>query len=254
MIHYHGGPIWPERAAMVVWTNRHAFISHYRPEQIEIAAEVSQSFAIDNGAYSIWKRNAQPKVDWQDYYLFVEKWHRHPGFDWAIIPDSITGTTHDNEKLITEWPFEPSVGVPVWHMHEELSHLRNLVNMFPRVAIGSSGEYAQIGTDLWRLRIDEALEHACDELRRPKSKLHGLRMLAPAIFTRLPLSSADSTNVAQNCMESPRWRGYNPPSNAIRAEVLAERIESHTSQPIWTPGQTVDDNELQLFPETWQNS
>ncbi len=43
----------------------------------------------------------------------------------------------------------------------------------------------------------QAMAQACD-LGRPRVKLHGLRMLDVEVFSRLPLASADSTNVARN--------------------------------------------------------
>ena len=55
-------------------------------------------------------------------------------------------------------------------------------------------------------------------------------MLNPAIFSELPLSSADSTNVARNIGIDSAWRGtYQPRSKETRAVILTERIESHNS-------------------------
>lgn len=65
------------------------------------------------------------------------------------------------------------------------------------------------------------------------ARLHGLRMLDPAIFTKLPLSSADSTNAAVNSGSLDRFGMYLPPTTAQRAAVIAERIEAHNSAPIW---------------------
>ena len=64
MIHYHGGPIYPVTAAFRLWRARHAFVSFAYPEQVEIAAEEAQSFALDNGAFSAWKSRDR-KVNWQ---------------------------------------------------------------------------------------------------------------------------------------------------------------------------------------------
>lgn len=59
-------------------------------------------------------------------------------------------------------------------------------------------------------------------------------MLAPAVFSRLPLASADSTNAAQNHAIDQKWRGaYAPPSPQARVMVLADRIEHHGSAPAW---------------------
>ncbi|ELY3796825.1 hypothetical protein SMX68_004106 [Cronobacter sakazakii] len=55
-------------------------------------------------------------------------------------------------------------------------------------------------------------------------------MLNPLIFTKLPLASADSTNVARNIGIDKAWSGaYAPASKETRAAVLVERIESFNS-------------------------
>ena len=74
---------------------------------------------------------------------------------------------------------------------------------------------------------------ACDEQGRPAARLHGLRMMDPEIFTRLPLASADSTNPAVNCGSLSRFGIYTPPTAAQRAAVIAERIEAQNSAPVW---------------------
>jgi hypothetical protein len=73
----------------------------------------------------------------------------------------------------------------------------------------------------------------CDDAGRPPARLHGLRMLDPAIFTKLPLASADSTNAAVNCGSLDRFGMYLPASSAQRAAVIADRIEAHNSAPAW---------------------
>jgi hypothetical protein len=70
---------------------------------------------------------------------------------------------------------------------------------------------------------------------RPTNRLHGLRMLNPQIFRRLPLSSADSTNVARNVGMDGAWRGsYQPSNRAIRVRILVERIEALNAASEWT--------------------
>lgn len=54
MIHYHGLPITPETAAAAAIGGGHAFVSFSDPRQLALAAQVCQSFAIDNGAFSAW--------------------------------------------------------------------------------------------------------------------------------------------------------------------------------------------------------
>jgi hypothetical protein len=232
LIHYHGGPITPEIAAIKAWTARHAMVSFAESRQIATAAEVSQSFALDNGAFSMWKSGVKP--DWKAYADWVDQWWQHPGFDWAIIPDVIDGTEADNDALIESWDLSFESSVPVWHLHEDVQRLKQLVQTFHRVALGSSGEYSQPGSAIWWVRMGEAMKVACDEEGRPLAKLHGLRMLDPTIFSQLPLSSADSTNVARNIGIDQAWKGtYLPASKETRAMILAERIERHASASRW---------------------
>lgn len=232
MIHYHGGPITPKSVAIEVWTARHGMVSFYHPWQIDEAAELCQSFCVDNGAFSAWKSGAE--IKWADYYGFVEKWMRHPGFDWAIIPDIIEGSEQDNDAMLAAWPLPRSAGVPVWHLHESLDRLARLAAIWPRIALGSSGEWANPGNNRWWGRIGEVMSVLCDAAGRPITKLHGLRMLDPTIFSHMPLASADSTNVAQNHPIDKKWSGpYQPLDQETRALVLARRIEFHASANRW---------------------
>jgi hypothetical protein len=232
VIHFHGGPITPLTVAQAVWKRRHAFVSYEYPDQIAFAAELCQSFAIDNGAFSVWKRGAV--MDVKGYVQFVDEWKRHPGFDFALIPDVIDGDEAANDRMFSEYMMaggELLTSVPVWHMHESYERLARLCRQFPRVALGSSGEWAEVGTRSWWQRMGGAFDFICDEDGRPPCKLHGLRMLNPTIFSQLPLASADSTNVAQN---HGRERKRYALSAAMGALAIVDRIEEHASAPRWT--------------------
>lgn len=239
MIHFHGGPVTPIDAAVQLWTRRHALVSFEHPTQAALAFEVAQTVMLDNGAFSLWKSGG--KVDVQAYAAWVREYERHPGYAGAIIPDDIDGSAFDNDLMISRWLGERvGGGIPVWHMHEDLERLRYLVRccegrVYQAVAIGSSGQWATPGNDAWWGRIAEAMELVCDEHGRPRCKLHGLRMLSPAIFAHLPLASADSCNVARNIGIDKRWTGtYAPMTSAQRALVMAERIELSPSAASWT--------------------
>src|SRR5262249_29538384 len=153
-----------------------------------------QSFAVDNSAYSFWKRG-EKKFDWDDYYVFAEAAKRQPSCDFAVIPDVINGTEGENDDLVADWPLPTWFGAPVWHLHESFYRLKRLAERFPRLCLGSSGDYAQIGTERWWRRMHEAMRTICDDAGQPPCKLHGLRMLDPEVFTRFPFASADSTNI-----------------------------------------------------------
>lgn len=248
MIHYHGTPVGGERVeAAKFLRGRHAFISYYRAEDAPAAAEVCQSFAVDNGAFSAW-RSGSPVTDWSGYYAFVDEWRAHPAFDWAIIPDVIDGSERDNDELLVEWSSRVwravYLGVPVWHLHESLERLSRLVLSWPRVALGSSGDYATIGTERWLARMAELMRVACDGSGRPRTKLHGLRMLDPAVFCQYPFASADSTNAVRNASNVSRFGTYKPPHHSARVATIADRIESHQSAAVWTESK---DEQFSLF-------
>lgn len=231
MIHYHGTPIGGSRQdAARFLAGRHALVPFPRQDDIGAVADVCQSFVFDNGAFTIWKQGGQLDID--GYTKWVNEWHRHPGFDWALIPDVIDGDAAANDRLIEQWP-KHLPGVPVWHLHESLERLERLASEWHTVALGSSGQWQTPGTAAWWKRINEAMAVICDDYGRPTCRLHGLRMLNPAVFSRLPLASADSTNAAVNGGSISRFGMYAPPTASQRASVIADRIESHNSAPIW---------------------
>jgi hypothetical protein len=233
MIVYHGGPYSDAIVAMEVWRNHHAMISFARPEQIEIAAEHSSSFALDNGAFSLW-RSGQCQPDWDSYYRWVEAWKNHAGCDFAIIPDVIEGTETHNDDLPVDWPFM-DFGVPVYHLHESLERLERLMTSYCRIALGSSGSYRSTGTLLWWDRMALVMELLCDDDGRPKTKVHGLRMLAPEVVARIPLPSADSAMVARNVNRDQKWKGtFQPRTKAARAITLRDRVEAVPVASRWS--------------------
>jgi hypothetical protein len=211
-------------------------VSFHHPEQLGLAIEVAQTFAIDNGAFSAW-RSGKPITDWSRYYAWIAELHRYPSFDFAVIPDVIDGDEAANDALLAEWPWReraPWVGAPVWHLHESLERLQRLSMAWPRICLGSSGEFATVGSARWYTRMSEAMDVLCDRDGRPICKIHGLRMLDPDVFTRFPFASADSTNIGQNVGIDSKWRGpYTPATKESRAQVMRERIEAHQALTFW---------------------
>lgn len=233
MIHYHGTPVsgtLTDKARFLA--GRHALVPFPRQDDLGIVAEVCQSFVFDNGAFSVWKKGGQLNIE--GYLRWVDCWYRHPGFEWALVPDVIDGDEDANDKLLEQWPAHLP-GVPVWHLHESLDRLQRLATDWRTVALGSSGQWATPGTAAWWKRTGEAMGAICDSHGRPRCRLHGLRMLDPRIFSRLPFASADSTNAAVNAGSVSRFGIYTPPTAGQRAEVIASRIESHNSASIWLP-------------------
>lgn len=232
MIHYHGLPMTPAIDMVKAMRSRHAMVSFEDYRQIEDAAEVCQSVVLDNGAFSAWR--AGKRYDFSGYRIWAAHWLKHPAVEWAIIPDVIDGDHEQNAELVRQWDLNPAMSVPVYHLHEPLSYLQWLMAEFPRIALGSSGQYADPGARAWWDRMAEIMGVVCDEEGHPKVKLHGLRMLDPVLFSHLPLTSADSCNVARNIGIDGAWKGtYTPRSKWVRALVMMDRIEHHASARRW---------------------
>lgn len=225
---------------------RHAMVSYERPEQVEAAAEVCQTIALDNGAFSAWKK--QRNCDFSGYRDWAQYWLKHPCVDWAVVPDVIDGDEAANDALLSEWDLPESLSVPVFHLHESLDRLEGLIASFPRIALGSSGAFAQPGTTDWWARISAVMSMVCDKEGMPRCKLHGLRMLDPTIYSHIPLASADSCNAALNLGIDRRWIGpYAPRSKGVRAIILIDRIESHASARRWSSGSAGVQQNIELL-------
>lgn len=247
MIHYHGLPITPDTVAAAALSGGHAFVSFSSPAQLGLAAHVCQSFAIDNGAFPAWT-SGRPIKDWRGFYDWAADAKMIPSCDFAVIPDVIDGSEADNDALVDEWPLPSWFGAPVWHMHESLERLERLASNWMRVCIGSSGEYAQVGSDQWWHRMSRAMRVICDDEGRPGCKLHGLRMLDPRVFCSLPFSSADSTNIGRNVGIDQKWRGtYAPPTKEARASILRSRIEAQNAPVRWEFREEVVPQQFQLI-------
>lgn len=192
MIHYHGTPITPKRKLKEV-SGAFFCVSYANPQNVAACHEYGQGVMLDNGAFSFWNKGTE--TDWNGYYSFCDRWLEH-WTTWAVIPDVIGGSASDNDALIREWPFGDR-GAPVWHLHEPLGRLERLVEEWPLVCFGSSGEYSKPDNAPWRHRMWRAMDVACDEKGIPKTRLHMLRGLkfSGDIY---PFYSSDSTNVAQN--------------------------------------------------------
>lgn len=230
MIHYHGLPITPATAAAAAIRSGHAFVSYAHKDQLGVAIECASSFAIDNGAFSAWK-SGSPITDWSDFYAWAAQCQRIPSCDFAVIPDVIDGDEAANDALLAECPLPYWFAAPVWHMHESLERLERLAMLYPRICIGSSGAFSTVGNAEWWNRIAQAMRVLCDDDGCPTVKVHGLRMLNPAVFTKLPFASADSTNIGRNVGIDSKWsKGhYLPPTKEARAQVMRQRIESHNA-------------------------
>jgi hypothetical protein len=198
-----------------------------------------QLLMVDNGAFSAWRKGKV--LDEQHWDAFAR---------WGIrildacpqavmvIPDVIGGSVEENHKLACEFTSGLSLlygrndlvdrCMMVWHMHEPIEHLLGMVEgMYQYIAIGSSGEYAKVGTPAWHARIREAfaaLDELCSEgsgYRRPW--VHMMR--AQSAFHMYPFDSCDSCNVAVN---HNTWKRTNPGENHVArmAGGIKQRVDA----------------------------
>jgi hypothetical protein len=234
MIHYHGTRIAvsDDQVARIL-KSKHAFVSYADTSQLSIVKEVCQSWALDNGAFSFWKSGKQ--INFDDYFKFIEE-VSGPSMDFFIIPDVIGGTEEENDDLISQSPYQVNGvgGVPVWHTDESLNRLNRLLESFSKIAIGSGNGLTPNSPDWW-MRIYQAMDLLTDNQGKPLTKIHGLRMLNPEIFQKLPFESADSTMVGRNInAQRNEWKGsYSPLSHYGKAQVLIDRIEFFNSPQFW---------------------
>jgi hypothetical protein len=201
VIHYHGTPLTP-RARLLELAGRCFCVSFAQPQDLKACHEIGQSVMLDNGAFSIW-RAGKGDVDLDAYAAWARPWLDYRT-TWCVIPDKIDGTEEENDQLLAAWfqhrlPFEQCA--PVWHMHESLERLVRLCAGYPRVCLGSSGEFATVGDDRWHRRMTAAMDKLCGDGPAP-CWLHMLRGLALS-GSDYPFASADSTNVARNHLGSP---------------------------------------------------
>ena len=235
MIHYHGGPLGKSDQSHEFFRGRHSLISFQHQQEMEVMAEVSHSFILDNGAFSVWKSGQT--LDVPGYYQWIDKWRFHPGFDWCLIPDVIEGSEEENDSEINNWPLG-QIGVPVWHLNESIERLVRLASEWPRIAFGSTSGMEPGSRKFWG-RMAVVMDAICSK-GLPVCKLHGLRMLSIDIFTNLPFSSADSAVAALlSFMPGNRFGMYLPKRESQIANVIADRIEAHNSAPIWNPSQSI---------------
>jgi len=214
MIHYHCADISPY-GRMVDLIGRHTLVSHAYPRAVDFAHHISQSVLLDNGAFSVWRSGAT--ADWAGYYDWCDKWLDCPT-TWAIIPDVIDGGAELQDELLAEWPHGHR-GTPVWHMDEPIDRLLKLTDEWPRVCIGSAGEYATVGDDRWHGRATRAFNQLARRGRLPW--LHGLRM--QLVGHLYPFGSVDSADIARN---------HNRPQNTIAG--MADRWDRSQPRVGWT--------------------
>lgn len=223
MLHYHGGPITPAPALLSL-AGKCFCVSHARPEQVKTMHQIGQSVMLDNGAFSKFTKGK--KTDWDKYYAWCDQWLQYPT-TWAVIPDEIDAGSQLQDALLSEWPHGER-GAPVWHMDEPVARILRLLDRYPRVCIGSTGEYWRVLTDAWKARMDEAWT----EIAKRHTRIPWLHMLRGMQLSTCdwPFASVDSTDVAQNHHRkhntaralAERWDAANPIAKYPTRDTQAE--------------------------------
>lgn len=197
---YHGLPITPN-AVLDMLGRRCYCVSYYRPDQIAQAVLIALKVMIDNGAFSAWKQGlVLDAAYWRQFYEFVLYWlERAPAGSSFVIPDVIDAGTQEQDALIRECPAELlPYGWAVWHMDEPIYRLVALCERFGRVCVGSTAEYAVVGSTAWRGRMDEAFD-ALSAMPGELPQVHmlrGLQCFLPSYD--YPFARADSTDIGRN--------------------------------------------------------
>lgn len=213
VIKYYGTPLTPNAVFDEVMPTRNCLIPYPNPQNLKRAIDTCEKVIIDNGAFTLWRKGGN--IDWNKYYAWVNKIINK--IEFYFIPDVIDGTEEENDALIADYFKMGGIkGVPIWHVNESLERLERLVDYFDYIAIGSAGEFAQLGTPQWESKMDKAMRKICDSDGYPKVKVHMLRCLNPKIFTRFPFYSGDSTSLAQNHKRDGHWN-------------IVKRVEKHNS-------------------------
>lgn len=222
MIHYHGTPVTPRQFLMEM-SGRHFCVSYADPRDIEVCLDIGQSVMLDNGAFSAFTRGKP--LDMAGFEAWCETHLRHP--HWAVVPDVIDGGVDQQRELIATWSFPKELSAPVWHLGLPLDWLLELTDSWPRICLGSSGAYWEVGSPVWTRRMDEAFE-ILTRTRRHLPWIHGMRMLGQ-VNGKWPLASADSTNVARNFKR-----------NGEHPELMAARIDALQPARTWKPDRQME--------------
>ena len=228
-VHYHGTPITP-RKVLYELAGHHFCVPYSDPRDVEVCHRIGQSVMIDNGAYTLWKRNRIQDTprSWEGFFYWVKPWLDYHT-TWCVMPDVIDGTEEENDMLVNQ-SIRALGGIrqaaPVWHLHESFTRLEMLVVRFDKVCFGSSGEYAAVGSESWNNRVNEAFNRICRGSGRPPAWIHMLRgmSLSGSVY---PFASVDSTDVARNHEQVPgralkmaqRWDALQCPATWIKQPI-----------------------------------
>ena len=240
MIKYHGSPIsGSQQDQLKFYKNRHALISYASksPRQ-NLITESCQSFCVDNGAYSVWKKGSV--LDWGEFYDWLQIWLTHPKFDFFFIPDDIGGDKNSNNKLVASCRLKFSqrhLCCPVFHLGEDLDRFTFFKELgYTRVALGSTPDFELRTPKFWE-EMRNIFDFITDSTGVPLFKVHGLRMLRSSIIQEFPFSSGDSSTAGIKSAFDYIWEDYPfaPLSKSGRANLVADKLELSQSPSFYKP-------------------
>ncbi len=193
-VHYHGTPITP-RVHLESLAGASFCVSFADGRDVVRCHQIGESVMLDNGAFTIWRKGGV--MDIAGFWAWALPWLDCPT-TWAVIPDVISGDWRETAKLISSAPRLPAHKIaPVWHLHDPISRLLDLCDMFPRVCFGSSEQYAEVGSAIWHQRISEAFDALVPH--HSYTLIHMLRGLqCVKEGWPYPFASVDSTDIARN--------------------------------------------------------
>lgn len=197
----HVTPITP-RAQLERLAGRAFMVRWGRHDQVALVERIGSVVVYENGAFGFFRQGIEmTDAEWIGYYEWLEPRLFHPG-RWAIIPDVIGAGSQLQDALLRQWPYGAR-GAPVWHMDEPIDRLTRLLDEWPRVCIGATGDYFQIWkpgatgrtiAPLWLARMTEIWDVLAR--RRVPPVIHMLR--GTAVAGMFPFDSADSSSAGQN--------------------------------------------------------
>ena len=191
MIHYHGTPL-TRKEQLYKMAGKHFCVRFLNPQDAKTCMQIGQSVMWDNGAFSSFKNGE--KLNYKKYYSWLEDKLGHP--HWGVIPDIIDGSIAEQKKLLLQFPYPAELSAPVWHIALDINYLYFLIDRYPRVCFGSSGDYWNVGSMKWCERVDYVFNQLVKKYKYIPN-IHMLRGLSLG-GTKYPFASADSVNVARN--------------------------------------------------------
>jgi hypothetical protein len=224
-IHYHGTPITP-RQVLLELGGKHFCVSFADPRDVLACHQIGQSVMIDNGSFSFHTKNKP--TNWDAFYAWLEPWLNYKT-TWFIVPDIIGGSAEENDELLKQNPFNLTQSTPVWHLHEPIARIFELLDAgYEKIAFGSSAEYWLVGSPKWHRRMHKVFNEIVKRGSIPWCHmLRGMQMSGECY----PFSSVDSTDVARNHKQTLTNSG---PKNK-NAKAMADRWDALQCPAIWMP-------------------